>query len=63
MGFKVIIEMDRKITAKKVRQFSILGTNIIEMAGKNDKILIEGIKRQDEKMIAEIYNLYFPSVR
>lgn len=33
------------------------------MAGKTDKILIEGIKRQDEKIIAEIYNEYFPSVR
>ncbi|MEN8123417.1 MAG: sigma-70 family RNA polymerase sigma factor [Bacteroidota bacterium] len=33
------------------------------MAGKNDEILIEGIKKQNEKVIAEIYNLFFPSVR
>ena len=33
------------------------------MAGKTDKILIEGIKKQDEKIIAEIYNTYFPSIR
>jgi len=34
-----------------------------EMAGKDDKIFIEGIKKQNEKVIAEIYNRYFPSVR
>lgn len=33
------------------------------MAGKSDKILIEGIKRQDEKIIAEIYSIYYPSIR
>jgi RNA polymerase sigma factor (sigma-70 family) len=33
------------------------------MAGKKDTILIEGIKRQDEKIIAQIYNTYFPSIR
>jgi len=33
------------------------------MAGKNDEILIEGIKKQNDKVIAEIYNQYFPSVR
>lgn len=33
------------------------------MAGKSDQILIEGIKKQDRKVIAEIYNEYFPSVK
>ena len=33
------------------------------MAGTNDQILIEGIKKQNEKVIAEIYNRFFPSVR
>lgn len=33
------------------------------MAGKSDQILIEGIKKQDQKVIAEIYNEYFPSVK
>ena len=33
------------------------------MAGKNDEILIEGIKKQNDKVIAEIYNQFFPSVR
>ena len=33
------------------------------MAVNNDKILIEGIKKQNEKVIAEIYNQYFPSIR
>ena len=33
-----------------------------EMAG-NDKILLEGIKKQNEKVIAEIYTRFFPSVR
>ena len=33
------------------------------MAGNNDEILIEGIKEQNEKVIAEIYNRFFPSVR
>lgn len=33
------------------------------MAGNNDEILIEGIKKQNEKVIAEIYNRFFPSVR
>lgn len=33
------------------------------MEGTHDKILIEGIKKQDEKIISEIYNSYFPSVR
>lgn len=46
-----------------MRQFLNLGTNNKEMAGNNDKILIEGIKKQDEKVIAEIYNMFFPSVR
>ena len=33
------------------------------MAGKNDQILIEGIRNQNEKVIAEVYNRFFPSVR
>jgi len=33
------------------------------MAGNQDEILIEGIKKQNEKVIAEIYNRFFPSVR
>jgi len=33
------------------------------MAGNKDQILIEGIKKQNEKVIAEIYNRFFPSVR
>lgn len=33
------------------------------MAGNNDQILVEGIKKQNEKVIAEIYNRFFPSVR
>lgn len=33
------------------------------MAGKKDEILIEGIKKQNDKVIAEIYKLFFPSVR
>ncbi len=33
------------------------------MAGNNDEILIEGIKKQNEKVIAEIYSRFFPSVR
>ena len=33
------------------------------MAGTNDEILIEGIKKQNERVIAEIYNQFFPSVR
>lgn len=33
------------------------------MAGKNDQILIEGIRKQNEKVIAEVYNRFFPSVR
>jgi len=33
------------------------------MAENNDKILIEGIKKQNEKVIAEIYTRFFPSVR
>ena len=33
------------------------------MAENNDKILIEGIKKQNEKVIAEIYNRFFPSIR
>lgn len=33
------------------------------MAGKSDKILIEGILKQDQKIIVEIYNTFFPSVR
>ena len=34
-----------------------------DMAGTHDEILIEGIKKQNEKVIAEIYSQYFPSVR
>jgi RNA polymerase sigma factor (sigma-70 family) len=34
-----------------------------EMAEINDEILIEGIKTQNEKVIAEIYTQFFPSVR
>ena len=33
------------------------------MAVNNDKILIDGIKKQNEKVIAEIYNQFFPSIR
>jgi RNA polymerase sigma factor (sigma-70 family) len=33
------------------------------MAGKKDQILIEGIIRQNEKVIAEVYKEFFPSVR
>jgi len=33
------------------------------MAGKKDEILIEGIKKQNDKVIAEVYNMFFPSVR
>jgi DNA-directed RNA polymerase specialized sigma24 family protein len=33
------------------------------MAENNDKILIEGNKKQNEKVIAEIYNRFFPSIR
>ena len=33
------------------------------MAGNNDKILIEGIKNQNEKVIAILYDQFFPSVR
>lgn len=33
------------------------------MAGTHDKILIEGIIKQDDRIISEIYNSYFPSVR
>lgn len=53
-----------KIFSKKkcdIFQFSVLIDK--EMAGKDDKIFIEGIKKQNEKVIAEIYNRYFPSVR
>ena len=34
-----------------------------EMAGKKDKRLIEGIRKQDERIITEMYTQYFPSVR
>lgn len=34
-----------------------------EMAGKKDKRLIKGIREQDERIIAEMYMEYFPSVR
>lgn len=33
------------------------------MAGNDDQILIEGIKTQDPKVIAELYTLFFPSVK
>ena len=33
------------------------------MAGNNDEILIEGIIKQNEKVIAEVYKEFFPSVR
>ena len=33
------------------------------MAVNNDKILIDGNKKQNEKVIAEIYNQFFPSIR
>jgi len=34
-----------------------------EMAEKKDKRLIEGIRKQDERIITEMYTAYFPSVR
>jgi len=34
-----------------------------EMAGIKDKRLIEGIRKQDERIITEMYTTYFPSVR
>ena len=33
------------------------------MAGNNDEILIEGIKNQNDKVIAKLYDQFFPSVR
>jgi RNA polymerase sigma factor (sigma-70 family) len=33
------------------------------MTGNNDEILIEGIKNQNDKVIAELYDQFFPSVR
>lgn len=34
-----------------------------EMAGKKDNRLIEGIRKQDERIITEMYTQFFPSVR
>ena len=34
-----------------------------EMAETKDEILIEGIKTQNERVIADLYNQYFPSIR
>ncbi len=33
------------------------------MAGTKDEILIAGIKAQNERVIADLYNQYFPSIR
>lgn len=33
------------------------------MAGNSDQILIEGIKTQNEKVLAEVYTKFFPSIR
>lgn len=33
------------------------------MAGTKDEIIIEGIRAQNERVIADLYNQYFPSVR
>lgn len=34
-----------------------------EMIENSDKILIEGIKKQNEKVLTELYNKFFPSIR
>lgn len=47
------------------KECDIFGKKVLiskEMAGR-DKILIEGIKKQNEKVIAEVYSQFFPSVR
>lgn len=55
--------MNKLFFENKCDNFNFLVLISKEMAESNNEILIEGIKKQNEKVIAEIYTQFFPSVR